>query len=239
MDQPRVVSRNDWLAARRELLEQEKQLTRQRDAVNEQRRRLPMVRVDKEYVFDTPSGRKRLADLFDGRSQLIVYHFMFGPDWQEGCRSCSFLADHIDGTLVHLAHRDVTFTAVSRAPLAHLETFKQRMGWRFQWVSSAPSDFNFDFHVSFAPEEQAKGRVYYNYDMMEFPSEEAHGASVFYKNDAGEVFHTYSSYARGCDVLVGTYNYLDFVPKGRDEAELPWTMAWVRHHDRYDDEVFP
>jgi predicted dithiol-disulfide oxidoreductase (DUF899 family) len=239
MDQPRVVSRGEWLTARKELLAKEKRLSRQRDALNAERRRLPMVRIEKEYVFDTPNGRKRLADLFDDRSQLIVYHFMFGPDWNEGCPSCSFLADHIDGALVHLAYRDVTLTAVSRAPLASLEAFRKRMGWRFRWVSSGESDFNFDFHVSFAPEERAKGRVYYNYATTEFPGEEAHGASVFYKDHAGEVFHTYSSYARGCDLLVGTYNFLDIVPKGRDEEELPWTMAWVRHHDRYDDEVFP
>jgi predicted dithiol-disulfide oxidoreductase (DUF899 family) len=239
MDQPRVVSRGDWLTARKALLAKEKNFSRQRDALNAERRRLPMVRIEKEYVFDTPNGRKRLADLFDDRSQLIVYHFMFGPDWNEGCPSCSFLADHIDGALVHLAYRDVTLTAVSRAPLASLEVFRKRMGWRFKWVSSGESDFNFDFHVSFAPEELAKGRVYYNYATTGFPSEEAHGASVFYKNSAGEVFHTYSSYARGCDLLVGTYNFLDIVPKGRDEGELPWRMAWVRHHDRYDDEVFP
>ena len=158
---------------------------------------------------------------------------MFGPEWKEGCPSCSFLADHIDGAAVHLAQRDVTLLAVSRAPLSHIETFKKRMGWRFKWVSSYGNDFNSDYHVSFTKDEMAKGKVYYNYDMHEFPSEEGPGASVFYKDGSGDIFHSYSSYARGLDMLVGAYNYLDLVPKGRDEAELPWTMAWVRHHDKY------
>jgi len=186
-------------------------------------------------VFDTPKGKETLADLFAGCSQLIVYHFMFGPDWEEGCKSCSFLSDHSDGSTVHLAHRDVTFVVVSRAPLPKLEAFKKRMGWRFQWVSSYGNDFNFDYHVSFTKDEMAKGKVYYNYGMNEFSTDEAPGLSVFYKNEAGDIFHTYSAYARGLDLLVGTYNYLDLVPKGRDEATLPWSMAWVRHHDKYDD----
>jgi predicted dithiol-disulfide oxidoreductase (DUF899 family) len=166
---------------------------------------------------------------------LIVYYFMFGPEWEEGCPSCSFLSDHVDGGLVHLAHRDVTFLVVSRAPLPKIEAFKKRMGWRFKWVSSYGSDFNFDYHVSFTKDEMAKGKVHYNFELNEFPSEEAPGISVFYKNGSGDVFHTYSSYARGLDMLVGAYNYLDLVPKGRDEGDLPWTMAWLRHHDRYDD----
>jgi predicted dithiol-disulfide oxidoreductase (DUF899 family) len=230
-----VVSHEEWLAARRALLEREKAFTRARDALSAARRQMPWTRVEKRYVFEGPKGQETLGDLFDGRGQLIVYHFMMGPDWEEGCRSCSFLADHIDGATVHLAHRDVTLLAVSRAPLARIEAFRKRMGWRFKWVSSHGSDFNGDHQVSFTKDEMAKGAVYYNYGMQEFPSEEAPGASVFCKGPNGEIFHTYSTYARGLDMLVGAYTYLDLVPKGRDEAELPWTMAWVRHHDRYDD----
>jgi predicted dithiol-disulfide oxidoreductase (DUF899 family) len=228
----RVVSREDWLAARRQLLSEEKEFTRRRDQLSAQRRALPWVRVEKDYVFDTPDGKETLADLFDGRSQLMVYHFMFGPEWEQGCPSCSFLSDHIDGANWHLPQRDVTLLAVSRAPLAQIEAFKARMGWRFKWVSSYGSDFNYDFHVSFTKEELAKGKVDYNYDMVE-GYDELPGLSVFYKDENGDVFHTYSAYARGLDMLVGAYNYLDLAPKGRDEAALPWTMAWVRHHDRY------
>ena len=228
-----VVSHEEWLVARQALLEREKAFTRERDALSAARRELPWVKVDKAYVFDGPGGKETLADLFEGRSQLIVYHFMFGPEWEQGCPSCSFLCDHIDGANLHLPHRDVTLLAVSRAPLAQIEAFKQRMGWRFKWVSSYGNDFNRDYHVSFTPDHMAKDEVYYNYRMGEFPSDEAPGISVFYKDPAGDVFHTYSAYARGLDMLVGAYNYLDLVPKGRDEAALPWTMAWVRHHDRY------
>ncbi len=235
MDHPKIVSRDEWLAARKRYLNKEKEFTRLRDRLSADRRELPWVKVDKNYVFDGPNGTETLADLFDGRSQLIVYHFMFGPEWKEGCPSCSFLSDHIDGALVHLAHRDVTLIAVSRAPLPQIEAFKKRMGWRFKWVSSYGNDFNFEYHVSFTKDKIAQGKVYYNYEMREFPSEEGPGVSVFYKDEAGDVFHTYSAYARGLDMLVGTYNYLDLVPKGRDEAELPWTMAWVRHHDKYGD----
>jgi predicted dithiol-disulfide oxidoreductase (DUF899 family) len=231
----RVVSQEDWLAARRQLLRKEKEFTRLRDQLSAERRELPWLMVEKEYVFDTPDGKQTLADLFDGRSQLMVYHFMFGPGWEQGCPSCSFLSDHIDGVNWHLPHRDVTLVAVSRAPLSEIEAFKQRMGWRFKWVSSYGNDFNRDYHVSFTPDEMAQGEVYYNYGMTEFPSEEAPGISVFYKDPSGAVFHTYSAYARGLDMLVGAYNYLDLAPKGRDEAALPWTMAWVRHHDRYGD----
>ena len=181
------------------------------------------------------AGRRTLADLFEGRSQLIVYHFMFGPEWQEGCPSCSFNMDHADGALIDLAQRDVTLTAVSRAPLPKIEAFRKRMGWRFNWVSSNQSDFNRDFHVAFTKDELATGKVYYNYQMGAFPSEEAPGISVFFKNDAGEIFHTYSAFARGMESLINTYNYLDFVPKGRDEDALAFTMSWVRHHDRYSD----
>jgi predicted dithiol-disulfide oxidoreductase (DUF899 family) len=229
----RVVSREDWLAARRQLLGKEKEFTRRRDRLSAERRELPWVKVEKEYVFDTPDGKETLADLFDGRSQLMVYHFMFGPGWEQGCPSCSFVSDHIDGANWHLPHRDVTLLAASRAPLAEIEAFKARMGWRFKWVSSYGSDFNRDFHVSFTPEEMAQGKVYYNYAMTEFDSEEAPGISAFYQDPSGAVFHTYSAYARGLDLLIGAYNYLDLAPKGRDEAALPWTMAWVRHHDRY------
>jgi predicted dithiol-disulfide oxidoreductase (DUF899 family) len=230
-----VVSREEWLAARKRLLSKEKELTRLRDRLSAERRELPWVKVDKPYVFDTPDGKETLADLFDGRSQLIVYHFMLGPGWEQGCPSCSFVSDHIDGANWHLPHRDVTLLAVSRAPLPEIEAFKQRMGWRFKWVSSYGNDFNYDFHVSFTPEQMAGGEVYYNYTEREFPSEEAPGLSAFYQNPSGAVFHTYSTYARGLDMLIGAYTYLDLAPKGRDEADLPWTMAWVRHHDRYDD----
>ena len=233
IEHPRVVSHAEWLEARKDLLAKEKDFSRRRDALSAERRELPWVRVEKEYVFDAPGGRETLADLFDGRSQLIVYHFMFGPGWDQGCPSCSLVSDHIDGATVHLAQRDVTLVVVSRAPLPEIAAFKQRMGWRFKWVSSYGSDFNRDHHVSFTKEELAKGKVYYNYDSSGFGSEEAPGASVFYRDAAGSIFHTYSAYARGLDLLIGAYNYLDLVPKGRDEDGLPHTMAWVRHHDRY------
>jgi predicted dithiol-disulfide oxidoreductase (DUF899 family) len=236
MEQPRIASRDEWLAARKQLLIKEKALTHARDALSAERRKLPMVKVEKEYVFDAPEGQQTLADLFAGRSQLVVYHFMMGPGWPEGCPSCSLLADHIDGSIVHLAQRDVTLLAVSRAPLAQIAPFKRRMGWRFKWVSSHRNDFNRDYHVSFTKEEMASGQMYYNYDTGGFPSEEAPGLSVFFKDGDGDVFHTYSTYARGGDVFIGAYNYLDLVPKGRDEDGLAFTMAWVRHHDRYDSE---
>jgi predicted dithiol-disulfide oxidoreductase (DUF899 family) len=220
---------NGWRA----LLAKEKEVTRQRDELSRQRRALPWVKVDTNYVFEGPRGRMPLLDLFNGCSQLIIYHFMLGPGWPEGCPSCSFLADHFDGALPHLAQRDVSFAAVSRATMAEIAAFKKRMGWSFPWVSSNGNSFNRDFHVSFTPEQKAGGKVYYNYALTEFPSEEAPGLSVFAKNEAGEIFHTYSSYARGLDILVGAYNFLDLAPKGRDEDALPWTMAWVRHHDRY------
>lgn len=234
VENPKIVSREEWLAARRKLLAREKQLTRERDAVAAERRQLPWVKVEKNYVFDSPGGKKTLADLFDGRSQLIVYHFMFGPEWQEGCPSCSFNMDHTDGALVHLAQRDVSFVAISRAPSPKIEAFKKRMGWRFNWVSSYETDFNHDYHASFTPEEIAKGKVDYNYSLTEFPSAEAPGFSVFYKDKEGNIFHTYSAYARGTETTVNTYNYLDLVPKGRDEDNLTFTMAWLRHHDRYE-----
>jgi predicted dithiol-disulfide oxidoreductase (DUF899 family) len=230
-----VVSRDQWLAQRRALLAREKELTRLRDQIARERRALPWVHVEKNYVFDAPEGRRTLAELFEGRRQLLVQHFMFGPGWEQGCPSCSFMADHTDGMNVHLAHRDVTLLAVSRAPLAEIERFRRRMGWQFRWVSSHGSDFNHDFGVSFTPEEMAKGEVDYNYGMRPFPSEEAPGISVFYKDDAREVFHTYSTYGRGVEVMMGAYNLLDLTPKGRDERDVPYKMEWVRHHDRYDE----
>src|SRR6266446_1253673 len=233
-----IVSQEKWLQLRKELLSKEKELTRLRDRLSAERRKLPWVKVEKNYFFDAPDGKVTLADLLDGRSQLVIYHFMFGPDWQEGCPSCSFVSDHIDGALPHLAARDLTIVMVSRAPLAKIEAFKKRMGWRFTWVSSYGSDFNSDFRVSFTKDEMAQGKVNYNYAMQEFPSEEAPGISVFYKDAGGDVFHTYSSYGRGLEQLVGTYMILDLVPKGRDEDKLGFTMEWVRHHDRYGTDEF-
>lgn len=233
-----AVSQEEWIAARRKLLKKEKESTLLLDQLSVERRNLPWVKVDKNYVFDAPGGKVTLADLFAGRNQLVIYHFMFGPDWQEGCPSCSFVSDHFDGTLPHLAARDVTMVAVSRAPLAKIEAFKKRMGWRFQWVSSHGGNFNADFHVSFTPEELAKGKVDYNYTMQEFPSAEAPGLSVFYKDAAGDVFHTYSTYGRGLELLMSTYRILDVVPKGRDEDHFGFPMEWVRYHDRYDTNVF-
>jgi predicted dithiol-disulfide oxidoreductase (DUF899 family) len=190
MNHPEIVSRAEWLVARKDLLSREKEFTRQRDALSAARRKLPMVKIDKAYVFDGPNGKETLADLFDGRSQLIVYHFMLGPDWDEGCKSCSYLADHFDGAIVHLAHRDVTFVVVSRAPLHKIGMFRKRMGWRFKWVSSYENDFNFEYHVSFTKDEEAKGKVAYNYETAEFMSDELPGLSVFYKNEGGDVLHS-------------------------------------------------
>ena len=228
-----VVSPEQWLVARKDLLTREKELTRLRDEVSRHRRELPWLKVDKEYIFEGPNGRETLADLFDGHSQLIVYHFMLGPGWEKGCKSCSYLADHFDGANWHLPHRDVSFVVVSRAPLSEIEPYKKRLGWRFKWVSSHDSDFNFDYHVSATEEEQAKGKMYYNFETQELPSDELPGLSVFYKDENGDVFHTYSTYARGLDILVGAYNFLDLVPKGRDENQLDFTMDWVRRHDEY------
>lgn len=229
-----VVSRERWLAERKTLLAQEKELTRLRDRIASERRALPWVRIEKNYVFDAPEGRRALADLFEGRRQLLVQHFMFGPGWEQGCPSCSFMADHTAGMQIHLEHRDVTFVAISRAPLADIERFRRRMAWQFKWVSSNGSDFNHDFGVSFTPEQRAKGEVPYNYTMQPFPAEEAPGVSVFYKDDAGQVFHTYSTYGRGVEVMMGTYNMLDLTPKGRDERDVFYKMEWVRHHDCYE-----
>jgi len=229
-----VVSRDRWIAERKTLLAREKELTRLRDQIARERRALPWVRLEKDYAFDAPEGRRTLANLFEGRRQLLVQHFMFALGWEQGCKSCSYMADHNDGANVHLAQRDVTLLIVSRAPLANIERFRRRMGWQFKWVSSHGSDFNRDFVVTFTPEEMANGEVHYNYVMQPFPQEEAPGISVFYKDDAGDVFHTYSTYGRGVEVMMGAYNLLDLTPKGRDEDHLTYTMEWVRHHDRYE-----
>ena len=238
IEQPKVVSRTEWLAARREFLFKEKEFTRKRDELSRQRRALPWEKVDKHYEFDGPNGKVSLGDLFDGRSQLIVDHFMLGPGWEAGCPSCSYLADHFDGTTVHLANRDTTLVVISHAPMQEIETFKKRMGWKFQWVSSFASDFNFDYNVSFTTEQMAIGEVCYNFEKIKPFSEEGPGVSVFAKDESGQIFHTYSTYARGLDILVGTYNFLDLVPKGRDEDSLAFSMSWVRHHDRYQEGYF-
>ncbi len=226
-----IVSQEQWLAARKTLLAKEKEFSRARDALAAQRRELPWVKIEKNYVFDGPAGKETLSDLFAGKSQLIVYHFMLGPGWKAGCPSCSYLADHFDGAVAHLAQRDVTLVVVSRAPLAEIEAYKKRMGWKFKWVSSYGTDFNRDFYVSFAPQEKATAE--YNYVNGGFPSEEAPGLSAFIKQD-GAVYHTYSTYSRGLDILIGAYNFLDMAPKGRDEVGLSHGMAWVRRHDEYD-----
>jgi predicted dithiol-disulfide oxidoreductase (DUF899 family) len=233
MEQHKVVSQEEWLEASRALLKKEKEFTHARDAMSAERRKLPWVKVTKTYVFDTEDGRKTLADLFGKNSQLIVYHFMFGPGQKEGCPGCSFISDHVDGAIPHLVHHDVSYVAVSRAPLAEFLPYKKRMGWHFPWVSSAPSDFNHDYYVSFTKEDLERG-----YDMYNFAKGgktvpgEAHGISIFYKNEAGEIFHTYSSYARGGDLLIGAYNWLDLTPKGRNESDRP--MGWMRRHDQYE-----
>jgi predicted dithiol-disulfide oxidoreductase (DUF899 family) len=233
MQTHRIVSPEEWLVARKALLATEKQATQLRDKVNAERLALPWVKVDKRYVFDTPAGQKSLGELFGGRSQLIVYHFMLGPGWSAGCPGCSFLADHIDGALPHLEHHDVTWTAVARAPLAEIQTYKARMGWRFPWVSSNGSDFNHDYHVSFTPDELASGKVSYNFTQIDTSSanDELPGLSAFYKDEAGQVFHTYSSYARGPEELIGTLMILDRAPKGRNEGTI---MDFVRRHDEYE-----
>ena len=233
METRKSVSREEWVRARKEFLVKEKELTRLRDELSQQRRELPWVRIEKNYVFETLHGRRTLAELFEDRRQLLVQHFMLGPGWPQGCKSCSYMADHTDGMTVHLAHRDTTFVAISRAPLAEIERFRQRMGWQFTWVSSNSSDFNYDFAVSFTPEQKARKEIYYNYGKQDFGAEEMPGISVFYKDDAGDVFHTYSAYGRGVEAMMGTYNLLDLTPKGRDE-ESGRGMAWVRHHDRYE-----
>jgi predicted dithiol-disulfide oxidoreductase (DUF899 family) len=232
-----VVSREKWIEARKALMAQEKELTRARDRLSEARRELPWVRVDKDYAFDGVDGQKRLGDLFKGRSQLIVQHFMFAPGWDEGCKSCSFWADGYERMIPHLAARDTTLVAVSRAPLAKLVAFKQRMGWTFDWLSSAGSDFNYDYAVSFTPEQIKSGAKTYNFATSGFGTEEAPGISVFYRDEAGEIFHTYSCFARGTDMMNAAYHYLDLTPLGRHEEGLPYPMDWVRLRDRYEPEA--
>jgi predicted dithiol-disulfide oxidoreductase (DUF899 family) len=231
-----VASQEEWLAARKALLLKEKEATHLRDKINAERLALPWVLVEKEYIFDTPKGKKTLADLFGGRSQLIIYHFMLGPGWNAGCPGCSFLSDHIDGALPHLEHHDVTMIAVSRAPLAEIQAYKARMGWRFPWVSAFGSDFNYDYHVSFVKDDLTKGKVLYNFTETPVPADSADtelpGLSAFYKDEAGDVFHTYSSYARGGEELIGTLMILDRAPKGRNEKT---TMDFVRRHDEYEE----
>jgi predicted dithiol-disulfide oxidoreductase (DUF899 family) len=234
MTKHKIVSRDAWLDARKRLLDKEKAFMHQRDELSAERRALPWERVDKSYVFDSPEGKQTLADLFDGRSQLVIYHFMFGPDADSTpCKSCSFWADSFDRNVVHLNARDVTMLAVSRAPLAKLEAFRKRMGWTFKWVSSGGTDFNFDYNVSFSRDADANGGATYNYAPKTFNATEMPGISVFHKDADGTVFHTYSCYSRGIDAMNATYQYLDLVPKGRDEAGLPHTMTWVRYHDAY------
>ena len=230
-----IVSRDQWLAARKALLAREKELTHLRDRIAAERRALPWARLEKNYLFDTPEGRKPLGDLFDGRRQLLVQHFMLAPGWEQGCKSCSYMADHTDATLAHLAHRDTSFIAISRAPLVEIERFRKRMGWKFRWVSSDGTDFNRDFHVTFTPEEMQSGVADYNFGGKAHGAE-LPGVSAFWKDDAGEVFHTYSTFGRGVEVMMHTYNLLDLTAKGRDEDGLDFTMAWVRHHDRYEDQ---
>jgi predicted dithiol-disulfide oxidoreductase (DUF899 family) len=234
----KTVSHDEWIEARKQFLAKEREFTHLRDELSRQRRELPWEKIEKTYVFEGARGTETFASLFDSRSQLVIYHFMLGPGWAAGCPSCSYISDQFDAMTIHLAHRDVTLAVVSRAPYAEIDAFKKRMGWKFHWVSSFESDFNYDYHVSATAAERATGTVDYNYTVMPFPSEERPGASVFYKDATGEIYHTYSTYARGLDILIGAYNFLDLVPKGRDEEGLAHTMAWVRHHDKYDGGYF-
>ena len=233
LDNHKIVSKNEWIAARKVLLKKEKEFTALRDQLSQQRRDLPWVAVDKEYVFDGPNGKETLPELFDGRSQLIVYHFMYDPNWAVGCPSCSFWADNFNDIIVHLNQRDVTLIAISKAPYSKIAVYKKRMGWDFKWVSSYDTDFNFDYHVSFTQEELAKKKAFYNFISQDPRTSEREGISVFYKDLSDKIFYTYSAYARGIDILNNTYNYLDLVPKGRDEGGYDFPMAWVRRHDEY------
>lgn len=227
-----VVPQREWIEARKSLLVKEKEFTRLRDQLSAERRELPWVKIEKEYIFDGPDGKKSLTDLFGNKSQLMIYHFMLGPEWQEACKSCSFWADNFNGIDIHLAHRDISFLAVSRAGLEKIQTHQQRMGWSFKWVSSLNNDFNYDLGVSFTEEEKAANEITYNYLKQGYFIDELPGVSVFYKNDQGDIFHTYSTYSRGLDILNGAYNYIDLTPKGRDEAE--GIMSWLRMHDQYE-----
>ena len=236
MPNHKIVSREEWITKRKELLSKEKELTRLRDKLTTERQELPWVKIDKNYLFDGPNGKESLSDLFDGKSQLIVYHFMFQTDWTEGCKSCSLIADHYEPSIIHLNQRDTNMVTVSRAEFKNIESFRKRMGWEFKWVSSFDSDFNLDFDVSFPADP--KSQKYYNYQMTTFPSSEGPGMSVFFKDADGSIFHTYSSYSRGLEQFLGVYQLLDIVPKGRDEDGLVYGMEWVRHHDKYGDESF-
>jgi predicted dithiol-disulfide oxidoreductase (DUF899 family) len=227
----KIVSEKEWIEARKQFLIKEKEFTRLRDQLNQERRDLPWKAVNKEYIFNGPNGKQTLPELFDGRSQLIVYHFMFDPKWEGGCPHCSFWADNFNGIITHLNQRDVTMIAVSRAPYSKLAAYKKRMGWDFKWVSSYDTDFNFDHHVSFTPEELAKKKAFYNFTIQDSLDSEREGVSVFYKDPTGNVFHTYSTYARGIDIVNTAYNYLDMAPKGRDESGQG--QFWVRRHDEY------
>jgi predicted dithiol-disulfide oxidoreductase (DUF899 family) len=234
MERPRIASRAEWLEARKAHLAREKELTRLHDRVRAERRALPWVRIEKPYVFEGPNGPVSLADLFQGRGQLVVQHFMFAPGRTEGCVGCSFSADHVDAARQHFEHNDLSFAAVSRAPYPELAAFQRRMGWRFAWVSSHGSDFNYDFHVSFTAEDRARGKAYYNFELRDYQNDELPGTSVFAKDEAGQIFHTYSTYGRGDELLAGAYNYLDLAPKGRNENGPNFDLTdWVRHHDRY------
>lgn len=232
LENRRVVSQQEWLVARKKLLAEEKRFTRLRDKLNRQRRKLPWVKVAKAYVFVGPKGKVTLGDLFCGKSQLIIYHFMFGPDWGEGCEHCSFWADHFDGVNLHIGHRDTALAVVSHAPWNEIRPFKKRMGWKFNWVSAFESDFNFDFNVSFTREQRKRGKAVYNYGPLEMDIGEREGVSVFYRDRNGDIYHTYSSYERGIDLMNATYNFLDLTPKGRDENPEA-TQDWVRYHDKY------
>ena len=233
MPEHRVVDHEEWVAQRKAFLAREKEFTKLRDELSAARRELPWEKVKKQYVFGTVDGPKTLGELFEGRRQLLVYHFMFGPDWDAGCPSCSFWADGYDRSVVHLAQRDITLIAVSRAPLGQLQAYRKRMGWEFNWVSSSDNDFNWDYHVSFDPEDADRGDVYYNYARSSFPSTEGPGLSAFYRDDDGAVYHTYSTFARGLDMLNAAYHMMDVAPLGRDEDALPYAQAWVRRRDEY------
>ena len=233
LDNHQIISKNEWIAARKVLLQKEKEFTKLRDQISQQRRDLPWVEVDKEYVFDGPNGKETLSELFDGRSQLIVYHFMYDPNWDLGCPSCSFWADNFNDIIVHLNQRDVTMIAISKAPYNKIDAYKKRLDWNFKWVSSFDTDFNHDYYVSFTSEELEKKKGFYNFTIQDPTVSELPGVSVFYKDSSGKIFHTYSAYARGIDILNNTYNYLDLVPKGRDEDGYEFSMEWVRRHDEY------
>jgi predicted dithiol-disulfide oxidoreductase (DUF899 family) len=233
LDNHQIVSKNEWIAARKVLLKKEKEFTALRDQLSQKRRDLPWVAVDKEYVFDGPNGKETLRELFDGRSQLIVYHFMYDPNWDVGCPSCSFWSDNFNGIVVHLNQRDVTMIAISRAPYNKIDAYKKRLGWDFKWVSSYDTDFNFDYNVSFTKEELEKKEAFYNFTIQDPYVSEQPGVSIFYKDPSDKIFHTYSAYARGIDILNTAYNYLDLVPKGRDETGYDFPMTWVRRHDEY------